>query len=115
VNLNFSKEVNKLPAKLEISHVQDFLLEVSGIEAAVKPLFRKKLESMENVCVLFDAVDKVSPVHTDKVILIVQHLLTTKLNLWITTRLNMKKKLEDKFHTKSFSLQPFNMKLRKAL
>jgi hypothetical protein len=81
-----SKALVKLPTNPEISHVENFLLEVSGIKAAFKPLFRKRLESMENVCVLFDGVDEVSPDHMDKVTLFLQRLLETKLKyLWITT------------------------------
>jgi predicted ATP-dependent serine protease len=41
-----SKELVKLLTNLEISHVKNFLLEVPGIKATFKPLFRKKLESM---------------------------------------------------------------------
>jgi ankyrin repeat protein len=117
VNLNdFSQELNTLPTNLEISHVKKFLLEVSGITAAFEPLFRNKLESMENVCVLFDGLDEVSPTYTDKVILLLQHLQTTQLkNLWITTRPNMRKKLEDKLDTKSFSLQPFSYKVQESI
>jgi hypothetical protein len=55
VDLNsFSQDLNELPTNLKISHVKDFLLKVSGITTAFEPLFRNKLESMENVCVLFD-------------------------------------------------------------
>ncbi|PNF28357.1 hypothetical protein B7P43_G17916 [Cryptotermes secundus] len=63
---DFTKQLKELPSNLQLHHIIEFLLEVSGISALWKPLFRCKLETMENVCVLFDGITekilKIKPV-----------------------------------------------------
>lgn len=109
VNLSdFTQQLNKLPSNIQLHQIIEFLLEVSGISEKWKPLFRCKLTIMENVCVLFDGYDEVSPTYTEKVALMLTTLHATKLqNLWVTTRPVMKKKLQDKLSTLALTLRPF--------
>lgn len=109
LNLNdFTQQLEELPSNLQLHHTIEFLLEASAISAQWKTLFRCKLSIMENVCVLFDGYDEVSPKYAEKVALMLTSLQATKLqNLWVTTRPVMKKKLQDKLSTLALTLLPF--------
>lgn len=105
---DFTQQLNVLPSNLQLHHIIEFLLEVSGISAQWKPLFRRKLVTMENVCVLFDGYDEISPTYAEKVALMLTCLQATKLqNLWVTTRPVLKKKLQEKLSTLALTLRPF--------
>ncbi|PNF42062.1 hypothetical protein B7P43_G10993 [Cryptotermes secundus] len=105
---DFTQHLKELPSNLQLHHIIEFLLEVSGISELWKPLFRCKLETMENVCVLFDGYDEICPTHAEKVALMLKFLQATKLQyLWVTTRPVMKKKLQNKLSTLAFTFQPF--------
>jgi ankyrin repeat protein len=109
VNLgDFYEQLSKLPSDLQLHHIIEFLLDVSGITAQWKPLFRCKLETMENVCVMFDEYDEISSTYSEIVDLMLKSLQATKLqNLWVTTRPTMRKKLENKLSTSALVLRPF--------
>jgi ankyrin repeat protein len=109
VNLiDFTQHLEKLPENLELRDVIEFLLKVSGITEKWKTLFSWKLETMNNICVLFDGYDEISPDHADKVALMLKILQANKLQkLWVTTRPVMKEKLQSELFTWALTLQPF--------
>jgi ankyrin repeat protein len=109
VNLSdFYQQLSELPMNLQLHHIIEFLLEVSGITEQWKPLFRHKVAKTENVCMLFDGYDEISPTYEEKVALMLKSLQATKLQkLWVTTRPVLEKKLQDKLSTLAFTLRPF--------
>ncbi|XP_069701730.1 uncharacterized protein [Periplaneta americana] len=112
VNLNdFSQHLDKLEEKPTLKNVMEFLLEASDIPEEWRKLFTFKLESMENVCVLLDGCDEISPSYTDKVISIIKLLKKTKLQkLCVTTRpIECSSRLEDALSTFPFRFQPFSV------
>ncbi|XP_069700731.1 uncharacterized protein [Periplaneta americana] len=110
VNLNdFTNLLEVLPEDVDLAHVITFILEVSGIPSEWRDILRMKLVKMEEVCMLFDGYDEISPTHAGKVTLMLQHLQASKVQkLWVTTRPVMKQRLEQDLSTLAFTLQPFS-------
>ncbi|XP_021928914.1 uncharacterized protein LOC110834265 [Zootermopsis nevadensis] len=111
VNLtDFTQQLVKLKETLQPCDVIEFLLQASKIIEKWRPLFKWKLTTLKNVCVLFDGYDEVSPTHANKVALMLKFLQANRLQkLWVTTRPVMKEKLERELSTRSVTLQPFLM------
>ncbi|XP_069680949.1 uncharacterized protein [Periplaneta americana] len=98
-----------LPGQPSLEHVINFLLCVADIPETWEPLFRCKLLNMQNVCVLFDDYDEISPIYSHKVNLILKQLVATGLQkLWVTTKPTLKEELEKELSTLALTLEPFS-------
>ncbi|XP_069704093.1 uncharacterized protein [Periplaneta americana] len=109
LNLNkLSAALNNLPDNIKMPDAISFLLENCKITEYFKPLFRQKLEAMDDVCIFLDAYDEVCT-YANKVNQILQHLQETNIKyLWVTTRIDRKAVVEENLVSLSFSLLPFS-------
>jgi ankyrin repeat protein len=73
-------------------------------------LFKQGFNEKENlrVIIMIDGFDEISPLYKETVIALVQALRQTALEqLWVTTRPNLRRELEDKLQQLSYTIEPF--------
>ncbi|XP_069690774.1 uncharacterized protein [Periplaneta americana] len=106
-----TKLLNRMERHSHMMNVKEILKEVacankSKLESL---LFSEVLRDMQDIVVMFDAVDEISPDYTDLVYSLVKAMINKGVSqIWLTSRPVMKIHLENELHVLSYTLEPFS-------
>ena len=105
-----TEEVDKLIVTPHDDTTLEFLKLFSQTENDLgKELFQQRLEGNGEIVVMFDGFDEIPDDHQTKIVDLLNTLKCTKIHqLWISTRPNSKKKLEETGGVLAFGLLPFS-------
>ena len=119
VRINWNDHTRKLQeintATFNFKSLVEFLCSAAFPESKYtdinRVLLKQALQNSENVTVLMDGFDEISPTHADKAGLILSALTSSKLGkIWVTSRPLQRKKLENLQSVMAFSLKKLSNK-----
>ena len=111
VELNDTKVIASIRNYLKTESSVNFLAKyLMGLQTPLEEaVFQNRITKASDIVVLLDGLDEIQETFQDEIIRFVKNLKSQKINqIWISTRLHLKEKLENEFGHFAYDLKPLS-------